>query len=221
MRALAERAERGARDRHVPRARSSAGRTSSCPGTSYLERDGTYVNLEGRLQRLRRAVIPPAPDELAWIAKLAERFDVALSPYASAVFAELSERIYDGLPFGEVGEQARAPPPKPKRRAARAPPATSRRRPRARACALVRYRPLFSGPAVERVPELEFQRPEAEVELSPEDASQRNRHRRHRHRLAQRHVASSCARGSTRDAARRRRARRRASTRASSAAASR
>ena len=25
------------------------------PGTSYLERDGTYVNLEGRLQRLRRA----------------------------------------------------------------------------------------------------------------------------------------------------------------------
>jgi len=45
------------------------------PGTSYLERDGTYMNLEGRLQRLRRAVIPPCPDELAWIAKLAERFE--------------------------------------------------------------------------------------------------------------------------------------------------
>src|SRR5207247_3224282 len=44
------------------------------PGTSYLERDGTLVNLEGRIQRLRRAVIPPAPDELAWIAKLATRF---------------------------------------------------------------------------------------------------------------------------------------------------
>ncbi len=28
------------------------------PGTSYLERDGTYVNLEGRLQRLRRTVDP-------------------------------------------------------------------------------------------------------------------------------------------------------------------
>ena len=39
------------------------------PGTSYLERDGTYVNLEGRLQRLRRAAIPPAPDELAWISR--------------------------------------------------------------------------------------------------------------------------------------------------------
>ena len=38
---------------------------------------------------------------------------------------------------------------------------------------LVRYRPLFSGPAVERVPELQFQRPEAEVELSPADAESR------------------------------------------------
>ena len=35
------------------------------PGTSYLERDGTFVNLEGRPQRLRRSVIPPAPDEVA------------------------------------------------------------------------------------------------------------------------------------------------------------
>src|SRR6266536_3445202 len=76
------------------------------PGTSYLERDGTYVNLEGRLQRLRRTVIPPAPDELAWISRLAERFDVELSPHPSLVFAEISERAYDGLPFGEVGEEA-------------------------------------------------------------------------------------------------------------------
>ncbi len=38
---------------------------------------------------------------------------------------------------------------------------------------LRRYRPLFSGPAVERVPELRFQRPEAEVELAYEDADQR------------------------------------------------
>src|SRR5262249_19355194 len=34
------------------------------PGTSYLERDGTYVNLEGRIQRLRRDAGPPAPDRL-------------------------------------------------------------------------------------------------------------------------------------------------------------
>ena len=58
------------------------------PATSYLERDGTMVNLEGRPQRLRRAVIPPAPDELAWIAKLAERFEVEIDPHARAVSAD-------------------------------------------------------------------------------------------------------------------------------------
>ena len=39
--------------------------------------------------------------------------------------------------------------------------------------ALVRYRSLFSGPAVERVQQLQFQRPADEVELSHEDASAR------------------------------------------------
>jgi NADH-quinone oxidoreductase subunit G len=140
------------------------------PGTSYLERDGTYMNLEGRLQRLRRAVIPPAPDELAWISKLAERFGVDISPHAPAVFAELSDRIYGGLPFGEVGEQAEL-------RARTDPPAAElpgeQPAPAGTGLRLVRYRALFSGPAVERVPELQFQRPAPEVELSPEDAQDR------------------------------------------------
>jgi predicted molibdopterin-dependent oxidoreductase YjgC len=140
------------------------------PGTSYLERDGTYVNLEGRLQRLRRSVIPPAPDELAWISKLAERFEVELPPYASAVFSEVSERIYDGLRFGEVGEQAqlRTRSEAPAAGLPQPPPA-----PGGKGLRLIRYKALFSGPAVERVPELQFQRPEREVELSPQDAEQR------------------------------------------------
>ena len=81
------------------------------PGTSYLERDGSYLNLEGRLQRLRRSVIPPVPDEIAWLAKLAERFGVELSPHPSVVFAELSELIYGGMAFGAVGERAPLPEP--------------------------------------------------------------------------------------------------------------
>jgi predicted molibdopterin-dependent oxidoreductase YjgC len=140
------------------------------PGTSYLERDGTYVNLEGRLQRLRRTVIPPAPDELAWISKLAERFGVEISPYPSAVFAEVSELAFGGFPFGEIGERAPLPP------AAEAPAAvetTPEPSPPRGGLSLVRYRPLFSGPAVERIPELQFQRPEAEVELSELDARAR------------------------------------------------
>jgi NADH-quinone oxidoreductase subunit G len=137
------------------------------PGTSYLERDGTYVNLEGRLQRLRRTAIPPAPDELAWISKLAERFEVEIPPFASALFAELSKRIYDGLPFGEVGERAAL------RTRSEAPPAALPAKPPAPegdGLRLVRYKALFSGPAVERVSELQFQRPAPEVELSPDDA---------------------------------------------------
>ena len=39
---------------------------------------------------------------------------------------------------------------------------------------LTRYRALFSGSAVERVPQLQFQRPEAVIELSPEDAQKRS-----------------------------------------------
>jgi NADH-quinone oxidoreductase subunit G len=144
------------------------------PGTSYLERDGSMMNLEGRLQRLRRAVLPPAPDELAWLAKLAERFDVELSPYPAKVFEELSAIIYDGLPFGDVGEQAAlrmrsdATPPTP------AQPAEQRQPRDGHFLQLLRYRPLFSGAAVERVAELQFQRPKAEVELALDDAERRS-----------------------------------------------
>jgi NADH-quinone oxidoreductase subunit G len=135
------------------------------PGTSYLERDGTFANLEGRVQRLRRAVVPPVPDELAWIAKLAERFGVQLSPHAAHVFEECTGRDYS-----EIGEQAdlteRAttfalqPQPRPPTRPTKG----------GGPLQLLRYRPLFSGAAVERVPELQFQRPAAEVELAAEDA---------------------------------------------------
>jgi NADH-quinone oxidoreductase subunit G len=149
------------------------------PGTSYLERDGSYVNLEGRLQRLRRSVIPPVPDEVAWLGKLAERFGVELSPHPAVVFAELSELIYGGMPFGAVGERA----PLPDRTPYEAPmPAPVAPVPPAAAppgehflgtLKLQRYRPLFAGPAVERVPELAFQRPEPVIELAVDDAERR------------------------------------------------
>ncbi len=143
------------------------------PGTSSLERDGTYVNLEGRLQRLRRTASPPCPDELEWTSELASRFGVEVPAHPAAVFAEVSERCYGGLAFGEVGERAplrgyegapvHADPP-----ALPLPEA-----PAGAGLQLVCYKPLFSGPAVERVPELQFQRPRAEVELSPADAERR------------------------------------------------
>jgi len=140
------------------------------PGTGYLERDGTYVNLEGRLQRLRRAAIPPAPDELAVLSRLADRFGVALSAYPSQVFDEVSAIVYGGRPYGEVGEEAALPAPVPAGQVQGPGPGTRPDETADGALRLVTYRPLFSGPAVERVPELQFQRPEAEVELAPDDA---------------------------------------------------
>ena len=165
------------------------------PGTSYLERDGTYMNLEGRLQRLRRAVIPPCPDELAWIAKLAERFDVEISPYPPQAFAELSELCYGGIDYPAIGEHARRcrarstdvePPP--------APP-TAKRTGKGKGLRLLTYRPLFSGPAVERVSELQFQRPGPEIELSPSRRGEaRRRSGRRRHASARTAPPSSFAR---------------------------
>jgi NADH-quinone oxidoreductase subunit G len=141
------------------------------PGTSYLERDGTFVNVEGRLQRLRRTAIPPCPDELEWISRLAARFGVELSPYASAVFADVSEKVYGGLSFGEVGERAplRGYPDAPEHVVE---PTLPEPHPRGRTgqLRLVVYKPLFSGAAVERVGELQFQRPAREVLLNREDA---------------------------------------------------
>jgi predicted molibdopterin-dependent oxidoreductase YjgC len=141
------------------------------PGTSYLERDGTTVNLEGRLQRQRRAVVAPVPDVVAWIAKLAERFGVEVSPHTSVVFDEVAAKCFGGITFGMVGERATLPP-RAERAGERREPGSASPRPGS-GLRLVAYKPLFSGAAVERTPELHFQMPGAEVQLSPGDAKAR------------------------------------------------
>ena len=184
------------------------------PGTSYLERDGTTVNLEGRLQRQRRAVIAPCPDELAWIAKLAERFGVELSPHASLVFDEVSAICYGGIALrrGRRAGAAARRAPSAAQPAERRPAKHSRRR--ARACGSLTYRPLFSGPAVERTPELDFQRRERRGRARPRRRARarrsppatRSRSARTARRVALRaRIARDLAAGTVRIAARRRR----------------
>jgi NADH-quinone oxidoreductase subunit G len=126
------------------------------PGTSYLEREGTFVNLEGRPQRLRRAVVPAGPDELEWLARLGERFGVEIDPWAAPTAAEHAE-----LPPADEFAWSQPDPQVPAGRPTRP------------GLELVRFRALFSGPAVERVPQLAFQRPGAEVELGWDDAQTR------------------------------------------------
>jgi len=144
------------------------------PATAALERDGTAMNLEGRVQRIRRAVLPPCPDELAWISKLAARFDVDVPPHAAGVFVELATELFRDLTLADLGLHAPLPvrhgyvAPEPG--TTPAPPATDDSSGSLR---LHRYQPLFTGPAIERVPELAFQRPQRDVELSAADAASR------------------------------------------------
>jgi NADH-quinone oxidoreductase subunit G len=138
------------------------------PATGYLERDGTTINLEGRLQRQRRTVMAPCPDETAWIARLGERFGVEISPHPAVLFEELAETCYPGRSFATIGERGSLPPRTELPRVS-APPAAPA--PKASGLRLLRTTPLFSGPAVERIPELQFQRPAPEVELARADAA--------------------------------------------------
>lgn len=128
------------------------------PGTSYLERDGTTVNLEGRRQRLHRTVPPPVADELEWLAELGQRFAVPIEAWPTGPLpperAELPERT-SAVP------RATLPVPAPFTNG------------HGSGLQLLTYRSLFSGPAVERVEKIQFQRPYAEVELSHADAGPR------------------------------------------------
>ncbi len=126
------------------------------PGTSYLERDGTVVNLEGRAQRQRRTVDPPFPDELEFFARLGDHLGVPVSPWVEpphALQADLPPR----------GKLEAVP--------GLAPPRTTNGT--GRGLEVLTYRSLFSGAGVERIEPLAFQRPPAEVELATTDADDR------------------------------------------------
>ncbi len=126
------------------------------PGTSYLEREGTFVNLEGRAQRVRRAVVPTGQDELEWLSRLGERFGVEIDSWAAPTAEEVAK-----LPPGDEFAWTQPDPQAATGKAA------------GPGLELVRYHALFSGPAVERVPQLQFQRPAPEVELAYDDAATR------------------------------------------------
>ena len=123
------------------------------PATSYLERDGSTINLEGRVQRQGRAVEPPWEDELTWLSALSRRFGVEIDPWPDV----------SGL--GEI-----EPLPPPGSPAAVDVAVAAQANEKGAGLQLVRFRSLFSGAAVDRVSELAFQRPSPEVELARSNA---------------------------------------------------
>jgi NADH-quinone oxidoreductase subunit G len=148
------------------------------PSTAALERDGTAMNLEGRVQRLRRTVPPPCPDELTWISMLAARFEVELAPEATGVFEEVAGHLFRDLSLDDLGLHAPLPARHPYKAPAAASSAagvvpTPSQETEDGTLRLQRLRSLFSGPAIERVAQLDFQRPQAEVQLATVDAERR------------------------------------------------
>jgi anaerobic selenocysteine-containing dehydrogenase len=105
-----------------------------------------------------------------FISKLAERFGVEVSPHVSVLFDEVAAKCFGRISFSDVGERAELPPRAEEVSDTNPVSDTRTHGPGLR---LVAYRPLFSGAAVERTPELEFQKPEAEIQLSRDDARAR------------------------------------------------
>ena len=97
---------------------------------------------------------------------------MALPNTEAALFAELSAQVLDGVSLASLGERAQLPPQGEAKNfqipEAEEPPILL-----GGPLELIRYRALFSGPEVEHVSELAFQRAAAEVEISPEDADRR------------------------------------------------
>jgi NADH-quinone oxidoreductase subunit G len=127
------------------------------PGTGHLERDGTSVNLEGRPQRLRRAVDPPFPDELEFISRVGRELGVPIPPWPAEAAPAERAPLPEHTTFAEPPELSPL----------KAPSASGK------GLELWTYRALFSGSEVERTEELAFQRPYAEIELSKADADSR------------------------------------------------
>jgi NADH-quinone oxidoreductase subunit G len=82
------------------------------PGAAYTEKDATYVNLEGRVQRTKRAVFPPgqAKDDWAIIRALS---DAVGKPLPYNTLEKLRERMEKAVPhFARVDEIVPAAWPK-------------------------------------------------------------------------------------------------------------
>jgi predicted molibdopterin-dependent oxidoreductase YjgC len=145
--------------------------TTIVPTTLPLEKDGTYTNLEGRVQRLRAAVPPPEGvlDGLVLAAEVGRRLGIELPDQAPAAYADMRERrpAFAGVAWREIGEQGALT-------AESAPASNAPARPQiaagqATGTIVVGYRQLMSGAAVDHSPVLHFQR-RAGIEIAHGDA---------------------------------------------------
>jgi len=149
---------------------SSGWVTTVVPESQTLEKDGTLVNLEGRVQRLRAAARAPdgVTDGYAWAAELGARLGVELPHDPPAAFADLAERrpAFAGLSWSGIGDRA---PLGERTPAGEAPAAAQLAAAAVPQTVVVGYRELMSGAAVDHTEELHFQRRRG-IEIAHADA---------------------------------------------------
>jgi len=126
------------------------------------ERDGTVMNLEGRVQRVRPSLAPVSGvPQIEWTSRLAGFIEVTTPASPLKAFTALAESnpAFAGLSWTEAGDRAELQLERP---AAEPPaagkPAKPAKVPAKGAFRLVAPRPLFSGAAVERTASLAHQR---------------------------------------------------------------
>jgi NADH-quinone oxidoreductase subunit G len=142
------------------------------PATSALEKDGTVTNLEGRTQRLRPFLPPPAGvvPELSVLAAAGRHLELELDASPSKAFARVTAAspLFAGLTWESIGRQAPLLAERPKAGAAPRAPRPPQA-PSAEGLHAIGRRPLFSGAAVVRSERLAFQRSD-EIVLARADA---------------------------------------------------
>jgi NADH-quinone oxidoreductase subunit G len=151
------------------------------PAESSAEKEGTIVHPDGRLQRLRAAIGHPGEVRPGWqvIADVAKQIGLDLKVLtAGMAWQQLRAAVgfYGEITLEEIGGRGVRWPELPSARAfpqidyvphlAMARPST----PQNGHLRVITYRPLFSDPAVEISPALQFAIPPKVAELSPEDA---------------------------------------------------
>ncbi|GIW48362.1 MAG: NADH dehydrogenase [Deltaproteobacteria bacterium] len=79
------------------------------PGASPYEKDGTFTNDQGRIQRIRAAIPPPGNARPDWeiLALIGQRFDQRSFNYThpSQIMLEISDRfpVYKGINYDKIG----------------------------------------------------------------------------------------------------------------------
>jgi NADH-quinone oxidoreductase subunit G len=150
---------------------SSGWATTIVPSAMPLEKEGTFTNLEGLVQRLRPAVSPPPGvlDGITFASELARRLGLEVPDQASTAFRDMSERraAFAGLSWHGIGEQGARTPAAPAGASAPAAPQIGGGEPGG--IVVVGYRQLMSGPSVDHAPVLHFQR-RTGIEISHDDA---------------------------------------------------